>query len=132
MPFGLEYLIALYASKLADGTVDRAYQRGVRQWSGTDFQGACKKVVERFVVGNVRFCRFRHIDLITPNKPADDARGDRPATVCCNPAGKHGQSLLGEQVLQKDDELLRQLDTLDWGYSGRQKAPEIVPVGLPG
>ena len=112
---GLENLVFVNRAELADRPINRADQRRLRQRPGAGLEGAGEKVVERQVMGDVGIQRLGHVDLVAGDKAADDFSRHFAALAGGDEAGKPGQRLLGQQVLGKDGEAVRQRH----GHAGR-------------
>ena len=96
---GLEYLVAFDGAELADRTVDRADQVGVRQRPRAGLERAGEKVVEALVAGDVGVRGLVHVDAVLGDEAADQPGGARAPLARRAPAGITGQRLLRQQVL---------------------------------
>ena len=106
---GLEDLIALDGTELADGAVHRAQQVGTgRERARAADQRAREEFVEAAVGRGVGLHRFEQVDAVVTREPLDDGCRGRPTLGARERAHQVRQCLLGQQVLQRDGDTLSQ------------------------
>ena len=94
--------VALDGAELADRTVHRTQQVGLRQRASTGPERAREERVERLVVLEVGIGRLLHVDTVAAHEPADHRGGGGAAFGLRRAAEHRGDELLGQQVLRPD------------------------------
>ncbi len=99
---GLENLVAVDGTELADGAIDRADEVGIGLRPGAILERPREEFVEALVAGDVRIGCLGHIDVVTTDEPADDAGCQSAGLFRRQLAGEDGQRLFRDQVLGQD------------------------------
>jgi hypothetical protein len=102
--FGLEDLVALDSTELADGPIHRADPPGIGQRACTGLQWPGEKIIERGIALDAGIGGLFHVHAVTGHKPADHGMGECTAPGTCQSASEHSQRPLGQQVLRQHRE----------------------------